>query len=126
MSRLFETLRATQDWEIRYQLLIEAGRQLAEFPDSLKTPAHKIQGCFSPTWLQLNRDQKHYSLKGYSKSHIVMGLIALLAEYIQEHSQEDVSNLTVSVFDSLSLDELITQTRQNGFTSMIEYIKQAL
>jgi cysteine desulfuration protein SufE len=111
------------DWELRYQLLIEAGRTLPEFADADKTEQNKIKGCFSPTWLLLTPTTRGYTLTGYSKSHIVLGLIALLAEYISTHSLQELHDLSVEDFASLAIGELITQTRQNGFVSMIQHIR---
>ena len=117
---LFDELASTEDWEIRYQLLIEAGNSLIPLTEVFRTPDYKVPGCLSPTWIKLTA----LGLDGYSKSHIVMGLIALLKEYIEKHTKEEIKLLTIKDFDLLSIDELITPTRQNGFASMIEMVKK--
>jgi cysteine desulfuration protein SufE len=117
---LFDEMAVTEDWEIRYQLLIEAGNHLIPLTEVFRTDQYRVPGCLSPTWIKLTA----MGLDGYSKSHIVMGLIALLKEYIETHPKEDIKSLSLKDFSSLSIDELITPTRQNGFASMIELVKQ--
>ena len=120
---LFEALQGTPDWETKYQILIEAGVQLPEFPESLRTTTNRITGCTAPTWLTVSYDHDRLQLQGYSKSHIVLGLIALLRESYTGLNYSEVKLKNQANFAPLAIDELITATRVNGFGTMIRIIK---
>jgi len=44
------------DWEDRYQLLIDQGRKLSAFPDALRDDAHRLRGCQSVVYFAAERD----------------------------------------------------------------------
>lgn len=116
---LFQQLASSPDWETRYAMLIEAGKHMEPLSIDLRTPTNRVHSCLSPTWLHLQENQGRVNLQGYSKSHIILGLIALLQEYISTKSLEELRGLSYEDFNPLQLSELITPTRQHGFGSMV-------
>src|SRR4051794_36564521 len=90
LSMTLDDIRADfallEDWEDRYRYVIELGRALPPFPESLRTDANKVRGCASQVWLATERigdpakpsRNDHLEMQGMSDAHIVQGLIALL------------------------------------------------
>lgn len=109
-------------------MLIEAGKTLPEFPQAKRISQYKVPGCTAPTWITLTlKPDSTLEVQGYSKSHIVQGLVALLAETLNGKNKDFLTQLHFGYFTPLHLQELITPTRQNGFASMIEHLqKQAI
>lgn len=122
---LFRSLTELPDWEVRYQALIEAGKSLPDFPETMRIPTYKVSGCTAPTWIHLLLlTDSTIQVQGYSKSHIVQGLIALLAETLSKKNIDFLNQLHLEFFSPLNLQELISPTRQNGFASMIQHLQK--
>ena len=67
------------DWEDRYQLLIDHGRKLAPFPSHLRDDSHRLHGCQSVVYFAAERDSSDIvTFKAESDAAIVQGLVALL------------------------------------------------
>lgn len=123
--QLYHSLVSAQDWEVRYQILIEAGRAIPQVEEAYRTSKNRVDGCTASTWILVSTDAKNRMvLTGYSKSHIVQGLIALLRDMLYEKTPEQIQNLTLNDFADLHLEDLITPTRQNGFHAILNKIKQ--
>ncbi|MEO0813146.1 MAG: SufE family protein, partial [Myxococcota bacterium] len=44
-TALVERFNGISDWEERYREIIQLGRKLPEFPESLRTDTNKVKGC---------------------------------------------------------------------------------
>ena len=120
---LFSSLSKEKNWEIKYALLIEAGKQMSVLPESERSPDLRVPGCNAPTWIKIDSTSNHLSLSGYSKSHVVLGLLALVREYVSTHTLKDLQKLSPQDFAELGLSEILTPTRQNGFVHILQTIQ---
>jgi cysteine desulfuration protein SufE len=118
------------EWEDRYRYLIELGRGLPPFPETLRTDANKVRGCVSQVWLAsaVRRDGAGSApvleFQGDSDAHIVRGLVAILFALVQRKTPEEILRAdTQAVFADLGLKEHLTPQRSNGFFSMVERIR---
>jgi cysteine desulfuration protein SufE len=128
-----ETIRADfallDEWEDRYRYLIELGRRLPAFPDTLRTDANKVRGCVSQVWLAsaLRRNggaAPVLEFQGDSDAHIVRGLVAVLFALVQGRTPEEVlATDAKALFADLGLAEHLTPQRSNGFFSMVERVR---
>ncbi|HPG89947.1 MAG TPA: SufE family protein [Hyphomicrobium sp.] len=115
-----------EDWEDRYRYVIELGRGLPAFPDSLRTDANKVRGCASQVWLatMLNvtaSGQPGMAMRGTSDALIVQGLIAILfAIYDGKSLDEILATDAQAAFAKLGLKEHLTPQRSNGLAAMVE------
>ena len=67
------------DWEDRYQLLIDQGRKLAPFPGHLRDDTHRLRGCQSVVYFAAERDPSGIvTFMAESDAAIVQGLVSLL------------------------------------------------
>lgn len=133
MDDRLETIRQDfaflDEWEERYRYIIDLGAALPPFPEAARDDAHKVPGCVSQVWLDVEtgagRDPT-LSFKGDSDAHIVRGLVAIvLALFSGRRASEVLATDAEAAFRGLGLDEHLTPQRANGLRSMVKRIRQA-
>jgi len=121
-QELVEEFEIFDNWMDRYQYIIDMGKQLPEFPDTLKTEQNKIQGCQSNVWMIHEQQGDKLTFKATSDAAIVSGLIAVLLRIYNERSAEDIQNTPPHFMADLGLDKHLSPTRSNGLNAMLERI----
>jgi cysteine desulfuration protein SufE len=123
-DEISENMAFLDEWEDRYRYVIELGRELEDFPENLKTPATKVEGCASQVWILPEiRDQKLY-FKGDSDAHIVKGLIAILHSLYSGQTLDSVRSIDAfSKMQELGLDAHLSAQRSNGLRAMVERLQ---
>ncbi|MEM1445487.1 MAG: SufE family protein [Planctomycetota bacterium] len=116
-------------WEDRFTYLIDLGKKLPPFPEPLKDEPHRVHGCQSNVWLDLQSesvaDEDRLHLLAVSDAHIVNGLIAVLRSLYHGQPLNQVQQLDAEeLFRALGLDEHLSPTRRNGLHAMIQRIRQ--
>lgn len=114
------------DWEERYQLIIDLGKQLPQMPGELKMPENKVEGCTSQVWMVGSVDQeRRFSFQADSDAHIVRGLIGLLMSIYQNKPVKEVTDFDIEKeFGEMGLESHISPNRRNGFYAMVGRIQQ--
>lgn len=127
LDEIFDAFSLFDDWEDRYRYVIELGRELEPYPDSLRDDRHKVSGCVSQVWLAIEHDSDPdpvLSIRGDSDAHIVKGLIYILLRfYSGKRASTIVSADVESLMHALGLDGNLTPQRSNGLRSMISRIR---
>ena len=127
LDEIIENFEYLDDWEDRYRYLIEIGQSLPPYPEAARDEAHKVRGCASQVWLDVERGEgadPELILHGDSDAHIVRGLVALaLATYGGRRASEIGAIEMAPILSRIGLDEHLTPQRANGFRSLIERIK---
>ena len=111
------------DWTERYQYLIDLGRKLPEFPESLKSEEHKVHGCQSQVWLVPSGDAQRLDFQAISDSAIVTGLIALLLRVYSGRSAREIMATEPRFIETIGLAKHLSPTRSNGLAAMLKTIK---
>ncbi|HEY3250757.1 MAG TPA: SufE family protein [Ignavibacteria bacterium] len=112
-----------EDWQDKYEYLIELGKKLKGFPEDKRTDDNKVKGCQSSVWLVANRENGSVNYKADSDSTIVKGLIALLIRVFSGQSPDDIVNAKLEFIDKIGLKQHLAQTRANGLSAMIKQMK---
>ena len=112
------------DWTERYQYLIDLGRKLPPFPDTLKTEQYKVQGCQSQVWLVPSGDVQRLEFRAISDSAIVSGLIALLLRVYSGRSAQEILDTQPHFISTIKLAQHLSPTRSNGLAAMLAKIQQ--
>ena len=78
-EEIVEDFEFLDDWEDRYQMVIDQGRRVAPLPDRYRTDSHRLRGCQSVVYFAAEKgaDGTIRFFAG-SDAAIVQGLIALL------------------------------------------------
>lgn len=112
------------DWEERYKYLIDLGRSVAPYPETLRDDAHKVRGCASQVWLAARREDGRLRFDGDSDAHLVKGLLALvLALYDGTTPAEALAVDARARLAALDLEGHLTPQRSNGLAAMIARIR---
>lgn len=127
-DELVESFEFLDDWEERYRYVIELGKALPPFPDALRGPATKVDGCASQVWIAERLvdapDGTRIEFDGDSDAHIVRGLIAVLRILLSGKTAAEIDGLDVMAeLERLELSAHISSQRSNGLAAMIRRIK---
>ena len=114
------------DWEDRYQLLIDQGRKLAPFPGHLRDDSHRLRGCQSLVYFAAERDASDVvTFTAESDAAIVQGMVALLLRVYSGRPATEIRDTDPSFLTEIGLDSHLSATRKNGLASMLGAIKSA-
>lgn len=126
LEKIISDFEFIEEWEDRYRYVIDLGDQLEPYPEELKTPETKVQGCVSQVWLtsELKNEENKIILSGDSDAHIVRGLMAIVFAIFSGKSPEEILKIDVqSIFKTLGLNEHISPQRSNGLNAMVKRIQ---
>lgn len=122
-DELIETFEDLQEWDERYDFIIDLGRELPELPSELQTQDNVVEGCMSTVWLSTNitGPNEVVDIQADSDSIIVKGLIAILLSFYSGKTAAEIVESDVSSYlASLGLDQHLSPQRRNGLFSMIK------
>lgn len=122
---LFEQM---EDWDERYDYLIEMGQELPELPEVLKRDEFKVQGCQSQVWLlakAIPGTPPQVELTADSDSMIVRGIIAILLLSYSGKTPEQILAFDIrGLLNRLGLSKHLSPSRSNGLHAMVKRIRQ--
>ena len=111
------------DWEGKYEHLIELGKSLPLIDSKYKTPEKLIKGCQSQVWLHSERVEDKIVYTADSDAIITKGLVALMIRVLSNHSADEIVNAKLDFIDKIGLKEHLSPTRSNGLLSMVKQMK---
>ena len=125
ISELVDNFALFDDWEGRYQYLIDLGNDVPPMDDALKTEATEVKGCVSKVWLYYEKDSAgRFHFHADSDGKITKGLVYIvLAAYEGKTSAEIAAVNIEEEFNKLGLAENLSPNRRNGFFAMVERIR---
>ena len=106
------------NWEDKYQYLIDLGKKLPDLEDSYKTEEYRVQGCTSNLWMVPKINDGKIKLLGSSDSVIVKGLFYLVYFAYDDETPETIINTPLSFFEEIGLSNHLGQSRSNGLNSL--------
>ncbi len=125
IAAIGEDFAVFDDWEERYQYIIDLGRKLPPYPDAWADDAHRVPGCLSKVWMETSlRDGKLY-LAGASDAAIVSGLVALLLRVYSGRTPAEIAATDPGFLKNLGLIEALSTNRGNGIAAMARKIREA-
>jgi cysteine desulfuration protein SufE len=112
-----------EDWEERYQYMIDLGKTLPLIEAQYKTEANIIKGCQSKVWVHANMVDDKVTFTAGSDAIITKGIIALLIRVFSNQHPKDIIEANTDFIDKIGLKEHLSPTRANGLVSMIKQLK---
>lgn len=123
-QEIIEEFEDFPDWMDRYAYIIELGNQLAEYPESLKTPENLIEGCQSRVWIHAEQASNGaIDFRADSDALIVKGIVALLMRVYNHRTPDEILEADLTFIDKIGLHEHLSPTRSNGLVAMVHQIK---
>lgn len=120
---VIEEFSMFDEWLDKYELLIEKGKNLPEYPEEDKTEDKLIKGCQSRVWLNWKLDGDRLVFTADSDAIITKGIISLLIEVYSGQRPEDIAADDFGFIVEIGLKDNLSPTRANGLASMIDRIK---
>ncbi len=111
------------DWEGKYEYIIDIGKKLPPLDEKHKTEENIIKGCQSRVWLQPEIKGQKVVFEGDSDAVIVKGLAGLLIRVLSGHTPEEIAKADVYFIDRIGMAQHLAQTRANGLFSMLKQMK---
>ena len=111
------------EWEGKYEHLIDLGRSLPLIDNKYKTDDKLIRGCQSKVWLHSEIQDGKIIFTGDSDAIITKGIVALMIRVLSNHTPDEIINAQLDFIDKVGLKEHLSPTRANGLVSMIKNIK---
>ncbi|HWR94081.1 MAG TPA: SufE family protein [Flavobacterium sp.] len=112
-----------EDWEDRFQYIIDLGKNLPLIDEQFKTDQNTIKGCQSKVWLHAEIVDGKVVFTADSDAIITKGIIAILIRAFSNQTASDILNADTNFIDEIGLKEHLSPTRANGLVSMIKNIK---
>lgn len=111
------------DWEGKYEHLIELGKSLPKIKEEYKTDDRLIKGCQSRVWLHTEKHDGKLIYTADSDAIITKGMVALIIRVLSHQSPTDIIKADLSFINKIGLTEHLSPTRANGLLSMIKQMK---
>lgn len=111
------------DWEKKYEKLIELGKKWPGLSESEKNDDIKVKGCQSQVWIKAELKDGKVIFKGDSDALIVRGLVALVLSVYTNEAPDIILKTEPYFVKDLGFDTGLSPSRTNGLFSMIKQIK---
>jgi cysteine desulfuration protein SufE len=122
-DELIEEFELFDDWEGKYEYIIDLGKKLPKLADEYKTEDNIIKGCQSIVWLNAYMKDDKLFFEADSEAIIVKGLVSMLLKVLSGHTPEDILQADLYFIDRVGLSSHLAQTRSNGLASMVKQMK---
>ncbi|MBS1651386.1 MAG: SufE family protein [Bacteroidetes bacterium] len=112
------------NWEEKYEHIIDMGKNLPKIADENKTDKNIITGCQSRVWLNTELKNGKMIFTADSDAIITKGMVAIIVRVFNNQTPQDISNAQLNFINVIGLKEHLSPTRANGLLSMIRRMKQ--
>lgn len=111
------------DWEGKYEHLIDLGKSLPKIKEEFKTEENIIKGCQSRVWLHSQLTDGLIFFTADSDAIITKGMVALMIRVFNGQKAKEIIEAKLEFLDQIGLKEHLSPTRANGLVSMINRMK---
>jgi cysteine desulfuration protein SufE len=122
-NEIIEEFELFDNWEDKYQYIIDLGKDLKPLDEQYKTEDRIIKGCQSKVWLHSSIENGKIIFKADSDAIITKGMVAIMIRVLSNNSPDEIVNAELSFIDKIGLKEHLSPTRANGLVSMIKQMK---
>jgi cysteine desulfuration protein SufE len=123
-KEIVEDMAFFDDWEQRYQYIIDLGKSIPPIDESLKTDENLVRGCQSSVWLVSTERDGKLQFQVDSDAVIVNGLLAMVMTVFNDKTMDQILDFDIDgYFKELDLVRHITPTRGNGLFAIVNKIQ---
>ena len=122
-QEIIESFSLFDNWEEKYEYIIDLGKKLPVLDDKYKLPENIIKGCQSTVWLVADYDAGNIFFKADSDAVIVKGLVSMLIEVLSGHTPDEILNAKLDFLREIGMMNHLAQTRSNGLLAMVKQMK---
>jgi cysteine desulfuration protein SufE len=122
-DEIAEDFSMYEDWNDKYEYLIEFGKALPKMDEQLKTDENRIYGCQSRVWLNAYKKDDRLYFDADSDAIITKGIVGLLVKVLSGHTPKEIADADLYFINKIGLKEHLSPNRANGLLSMIKKMK---
>lgn len=123
-DQIVEDFSLFDDWMMKYEYIIELGKNLPLIDEKYKNESFEVKGCQSKVWLNAEIKDGLLYFKADSDAVITKGIISLLIKVLSGNRPDDILNAEMNFIEKIGLKEHLSPNRANGLTAMINYMKK--
>ncbi|WP_439258146.1 SufE family protein [Lonepinella sp. BR2271] len=122
---MIEQIQQANNWEERYRLLIQAGKNLTKPSDEELAQWQEIQGCEIRLWCKISPNlDRTLQLQAYSEARIMNGLLYVLINHVNNKPTEEIQQFDLTrFFTDLGIAQRLSSTRLNGLKQIEQKIQ---
>ncbi|HAV02867.1 MAG TPA: Fe-S metabolism protein SufE [Chryseobacterium sp.] len=122
-QEIVEAFDFMDDWEQKYEYIIDLGKELEGLPEDKKTEANLIKGCQSKVWLDASFNDGKLYFKADSDGILPKGIISLLVSIYSGHTTQEILDSDFQFIEQIGLQEFLSPSRANGLMAMTKQLK---
>lgn len=122
-EEIVEDFSLFDDWDGKYEYIIDLGKKLPPLDDQYKTDENKVKGCQSTVWLHAEHKDGKVFYYADSDAVIVKGLISMLIRVLSGHTPDEIINADLDFINKIGMTAHLAQTRANGLLAMVKQMK---
>ena len=122
-NEIVEEFDFLEDWEQKYEYIIDLGKQLPPLSDEVKTDENLIKGCQSKVWIDVKYEDGKLNFLADSDGILPKGIVSLLVSIYSGHTTEEILNSDFDFISQIGLQEFLSPSRANGLIAMTKQIK---
>lgn len=122
-QEIVEEFALFDNWEEKYEYLIDMGKKLSPIDEQYRTDENKIKGCQSQVWMHSSLENGNVVFQADSDAMIVKGLVSMLVRVFSNQKPADIVDAPVTFIDEIGMTSHLAQTRSNGLRAMLKQIK---
>jgi len=122
-NEIIDEFSMFEDWEERYQYMIDLGKSLPLIDEDYKIDSNLIKGCQSKVWVHAELKDDLISFTADSDAIITKGIIAILIRVFSNQHPEAIINADTEFINEIGLKDHLSPTRANGLVNMIKQLK---
>ncbi|QYZ67169.1 MAG: Fe-S metabolism protein SufE [Gammaproteobacteria bacterium (ex Lamellibrachia satsuma)] len=123
IDEIVDNFEFLDDWEQRYQYLVELGEALPPLPDRFKTEENWVKPCMSTVHVYAEVIPGQMGLirfRGDCDTAIIKGVLAVLVDLLSSHTLEEIRAMDVDdLFKRLHLAEHLSPNRHVGIYAIV-------
>ncbi len=122
-EEIIEEFSLFDDPMMKYEYLIDLGRQLPPMPEAHKKEENIVKGCQSTVYLYSDFEDGLLRFEADSNTVITKGIISLLIRVLSGRKPEEVLAADLAFIDRINLRALLSEQRNNGLNAMLKRMK---
>jgi len=122
-DQIIDEFAFLDQWEDKYEYIIDLGKKLAPMPADHKTEDTKIKGCQSQVWIFPYQQDGKVFFEGDSDAIIVRGLVAMVLRTFSGQPASSIAKAELYFPGRIGMDRHLAPTRSNGLAAMIKQVQ---
>ena len=122
-QEIVEEFDFLEDWEQKYEYIIDLGKELRGLPEDKKTDDNLIKGCQSKVWIDAESKEGKLFFNADSDGILPKGIVSLLVSIYNGQPTKDILDSDFKFIEEIGLQEFLSPSRANGLMAMTKQIK---